>query len=329
MAADFSLHGSIQAVAMRSNSQSGYALALLLWMITGMSLMVTAVIHFARDDIGLSELRVNEAKSRALARGLGYLVSRDMALREFEFAGRGVETEEGGSLDGRANEGNAIAENQSVGPFEYRFERVLGTVFVRSASAFVSLNNASEEELFKTLVVLGQAESGAAISMMHGIIDYRNQVSPVSREMTDFRGYRFKEELLTTAGVTRSVYDRVKDFVHVHRTNGLDPGSAPPELASIFAGERGGVGSTRAVNNAGNLELSTKASVPQGAGPVTFEAIYERRLAARSSGVDVKAITVELAFDNGFRSRYLVWMTGSGNTVLRAERLSLAKQEAT
>ena len=329
MATDFNLHGPIQAVAMRSNLQSGYALALLLWMITGMSLMVTAVIHFARDDIGLSELRINEAKSRALARGLGYLVSRDMALREFESSRRGIENEQGGAPDNRAGEGDGIAENESVGPFEYRFERVLGAVFVRSASAFVSLNNASEEELFTTLVALGQAESGDAISMMQGIIDYRNQVSPVSREMTDFRGYRFKEELLTTGGMTRSVYDRVKDFVHVYQTMGLDSGSAPPELASIFTGERGGVGSSRGANNGGSSELSTKASVPLGGGPVTFDAIYERRLAARNPEADVKAITVELAFDNGFRSRYLVWMSGSGGTVLRAERLSPAQREAT
>ena len=329
MAANFGVLGPAQAVTVKANSQSGYALALLLWMITGMSLMVTAVIHFARDDIGLSELRVNEAKSRALARGLGYLVSRDIALREFESSRRGIENEQGRAPDSRADEGDGIAENESVGPFEYRFERVLGTVFVRSASAFVSLNNASEEELFKTLVVLGQAESGDAISMMQGIIDYRNQVSPVSREMNDFRGYRFKEELLTTAGMTRSIYDRVKDFVHVHRTNGLDPRSAPPELASIFSGERGGVGSNRTVNDGGSSELSTKASVPLGGGPVTFDAIYERRLAARNPEADVRAITVELAFDNGFRSRYLVWMSGSGGAVLRAERLSPAQREAT
>ena len=329
MAANFGLFGPAQAVAMRANSQSGYALALLLWMITGMSLMVTAVIHFARDDIGLSELRINEAKSRALARGLGYLAVRDMAVRAFESSRRGIGNEEAGSPASRGREDERVSQRRDVGPFEYRFEDVSGTVFIRPASAFVSLNNASEDELFKILIALGQAESGDAISMMQGVIDYRNQVSPVSRDMTDFRGYRFKEELLTAGGMTRSVYDRVKDFVHVHRTMGLDPGDAPPELASIFIGERGAVGSTRTFGGDGSVELNTKAAEPLGAAPITFDAIYERRLSARNPEADVKAITVELAFDNGFQSRYLVWMSGSGGTVLRAERLSLSKQEAT
>ena len=301
MAANFGVLGPAQAVTVKANSQSGYALALLLWMITGMSLMVTAVIHFARDDIGLSELRVKEAKSRALSRGLGFLVSRDIALRQFEELRAGIENTEEDPRRAGAAENDEDGVTKALGPFEYRFERVVGSVIVRPVSGLVSLNNASEEELFRTIVALGQADSGEAIGMMQGIIDYRNQVSPVSREMNDFRGYRFKEELLTTAGMTRSIYDRVKDFVHVHRTNGLDPRSAPPELASIFSGERGGVGSNRTVNDGGSSELSTKASVPLGGGPVTFDAIYERRLAARNPEADVRAITVELAFDNGFR----------------------------
>ena len=41
----------------------GYAIALLMWMIAGMALLVMAVIHFARDDIGSAEQRLSEAKA--------------------------------------------------------------------------------------------------------------------------------------------------------------------------------------------------------------------------------------------------------------------------
>ena len=51
----------------------GYAIALLMWMIAGMALLVMAVIHFARDDIGSAEQRLSEAKSNALARGVALL----------------------------------------------------------------------------------------------------------------------------------------------------------------------------------------------------------------------------------------------------------------
>ena len=64
-------------------SQTGYALALLMWMIAGMSLLVMAVIHFAQDDIGLAEQRLNEAKSDALARGVAMLALRDEALAPY------------------------------------------------------------------------------------------------------------------------------------------------------------------------------------------------------------------------------------------------------
>ena len=61
---------------------SGHAIALLLWMIAGMSLMVTAVIHFARDDTGMAELRLKEAKSLAISRGAALLAVRDRSIRD-------------------------------------------------------------------------------------------------------------------------------------------------------------------------------------------------------------------------------------------------------
>ena len=315
---------------MKSPPESGYALALLLWMITGMSLMVTAVIHFARDDIGLSELRINEAKSRALSRGLGFLVSRDIALRQFEELRAGIENTEEGSrragatedVEDGATEDVEDGATQALGPFEYRFERVVGSVTVRPASGLVSLNNAPEEELFRTIVAVGQAESGEAIGMMQGIIDYRNQVSPVSRDMTNFAGFRFREELLAVESMPRAVYDRIKDFVHVHKTMGLDPASAPPALASLFAGERMLADTSGPASGGGTSNLNKKASVPLAAGPVTFDAIYTRRRLARSGESTAKAVMVNLAFDNGFQSRYRVWMSGSGDTLIRSESLS-------
>ena len=307
---------------MKSPPESGYALALLLWMITGMSLMVTAVIHFARDDIGLSELRINEAKSRALSRGLGFLVSRDIALRQFEELRAGIENTEEGSRRASAAEDVEDGATQALGPFEYRFDRVVGSVTVRPASGLVSLNNASEEELFRTIVALGLAESGEAIGMMQGIIDYRNQVSPVSRDMTDFRGFRFREELLAVEGLPRAVYDRVKDFVHVHKTMGLDPANAPPGLASLFAGEQMPADTSGAASGGGKSNLNSRASLPLAAGPVTFDAIYARRRLEQSGETNAKAVIVNLSFDNGFQARYRVWMSGSGSALIRSESLS-------
>ena len=59
--------------------QQGFAIALLLWMIAGMS-TVAAVIHFARADIAMAELRLDEARAQALGRGAALLAVRDKAM---------------------------------------------------------------------------------------------------------------------------------------------------------------------------------------------------------------------------------------------------------
>ena len=129
----------------------GHALALLLWMIAGMSLMVTAVIHLARDDIGMAELRLNEAKSRAMARALAYLAARDSALQS------GFVTPQVDSADVDAERAQKSDQQQQDGVFKKQYELggMTGTVELLPAEAFVSLNTATEEELFRLFLVEG------------------------------------------------------------------------------------------------------------------------------------------------------------------------------
>ena len=47
-----------------ASQQSGFAIALLLWMIAGMSLMVAAVCPLCREDTGMAELRVGRPRHR-------------------------------------------------------------------------------------------------------------------------------------------------------------------------------------------------------------------------------------------------------------------------
>ena len=124
----------------------------------------------------------------------------------------------------------------------------------------------------------------------------------------------------------RTVYDRVKDFVHAHNTAGLDPANAPDELASLFAGEQMLADASSASALGGKANLNKKASVPLITGPVTFDSIYMRRRFAQSGESSAKAVSVSLAFDNGFQSRYRVWMSGSGSALIRSERLSAASR---
>ncbi|MCH1611121.1 MAG: hypothetical protein L7S53_07425, partial [Luminiphilus sp.] len=125
-----------------ASQQSGFAIALLLWMIAGMSLTVASVIHFAHDDTGMAELRIREAKAQALGRGVAQLLLRDSALATYGAASQGtdpaLQTEQGGP------EG----EEQTLFTKRYQFgEGWVVTGTLRPSSGFVSLNNADRNEL--------------------------------------------------------------------------------------------------------------------------------------------------------------------------------------
>jgi len=302
---------SLSASSMTKTRQSGYALALLLWMIAGMSLMVTAVIHFARDDISLAEVRIKEAKGRALAGGVAYLAVRDAALKALSPSG------EAGGLTYGGDEGNVAAT------FDYQFDGIEARATIRPASAFVSLNSGSEEELFTMFVAVGGVEPSRAAAIMRGILDYRDQNAPVSREMSDFKGFRFREELLVTGGMTRQVYDRVKDFVHVHRTSGWDPTEAPTELDAMARVQKASSGSSGQKRSVSGRGLGGSAPVRQVEGAITFESLYRQKaLALGRLGEAIGAVVVELSFEDGGRSKYHVWMSRSEEKLIRTEQLS-------
>lgn len=304
---------------MKSNASSkGHALALLLWMIAGMSLMVAAVIHLARDDIGMAELRLNEAKSRAFARGLAYLSARDRALElaAVQFAGgdsraRDEATEQGGQ-----------EQNSLEFAKEYEFGDMKGSVEILPAEAFVSLNTATEEELFRLFLVMGGAESDAAYGMAVSVINYRDQPRQAAREIRSYSGFKYREELLAVHGMSRAVYDRVKDFVHVNNTGSLDLGRAPQSLAAIYPG------ATNGSNQPGiGVQGARVAPSAQVQGQITFESVY-RHKAAASRGAQMNAAMIEVSLANGHEAFMRVWIDKAGKRISRVEALSQYADES-
>ena len=96
------------------SQQQGFAIALLLWMIAGMSLMVAAVIHFARADVGMAELRHSEAKVVAAARGVAMLSIREAKMMLF--------SKDGESQTADDNGGAGLEEVSSL-KFNYQLPR--------------------------------------------------------------------------------------------------------------------------------------------------------------------------------------------------------------
>ena len=292
-----------------ASHQSGFAIALLLWMIAGMSLTVAAVIHFAHEDTGMAELRVREAKAQALGRGVAYLLLRDSALAAYGAASEGTDP----AL--QTEQGELESEKQTLFTKQYQFgDNWMVTGTLRPSSGFVSLNNADRDELVMLFTGLGKVSDTNAVAMADGVLEYR----------TDFPGFRYPEELLAVAGSSRVVYDNVKPYVHAYRTGSLSAGSAPSQLADL-AREEGftssGSGGRPSQNNGsgrGRIE-----------GRITFESIAEAmRNPDGSADRTISAAEIETTFARGARLEQTVWVSGAGTgEVLRSGPITAKKTD--
>ena len=259
--------------------QQGFALALLLWMIAGMSLMVAAVIHFARADIAMAELRLHEAKAEALSRGAALLALRDIGLGEVP----GAPT----VSDARDSEAEDVA-SQAFGEKRYSFPGGISvTAATMPVSALLSLNGATVDELYMMFTEAAEMPNAAAIKLVDGVVLYR-QTPP---------GFRFREELLATQGASYIAYDRLKDFVHPFR-----PQATQWDLAGgPLSGMVGGIPNT---NAAGDGAQGAGARLT---GEVTFESIAQSMRERRGGESSMIMVTTTVEGIQGRTASYRLW----------------------
>lgn len=298
---------------------SGFAIALLMWMIAGMSLLVTAVIHFAQDDIGLAEQRLAEAKSEALARGVALLILRDAALAPYlnkEGAHAGGERRDRAGVKSDENQDHSKIFTQ-----RYMFDGHVASASVHPASGFVSLDGGSEEELRRLFGEIGGADEAKAAALADAVNDYRNQRSPVSAAMGDFLGFRAREELLAVTGMRKSIYDRVKDYVQPYEVSGLDVSVAPTRLRSAFGDIGSAARAQETGRGAGSRGRGSAVSRLTEDGLVTFESLNRQKAAVLAANT-LMAVLVDIELQSGDRTSYQVWVSGAKNSIISAKRTS-------
>ena len=288
----------------KSSVESGFALALLLWMIAGMSLMVTAVIHFAQSDIQMAELRLAEAKGRAVSRGTALLAIRDQMFS--------------------TSDGEAGAEGDYQ-PFRREYvlmEGIAASATIREQNAYTSLNDAGAEELAIVLEGMGRMSAGQAMEMAEQIVNYRDISSDASLTRIGFEGFKAREELLAIPGFSRQVYDLVKDFIHPYGTGSLDHELAPESVSALYTADAGSSGGSRSPNAQPSAAEGGPTGGKSNSGPVTFDAIWEqKRRDSMGGGMSDSAQPVEVTLKSaaGQQLRQRVWVSGSGKSILRAE----------
>lgn len=214
-------------------SQSGVALAILVWFLAAMSLLVAGIVMQARVDIKLAQLHATRARVEAAADGAIQLALADLMWSELneQFSPRAVS----GSF-------------HSVGDID------VSVSFVR-LSGLVDLNMAPQELLFVLFAAIEGMDEEVADELSASVVKWRyGDFAPGQYEagaygepagggvelegMTEPHSGRFEaiEDLLLIQGVDRRIFEAIQDSVYVAQAGqaGVDWVSAPvPVLRAL------------------------------------------------------------------------------------------------
>ena len=222
------------------NAQSGMALALVLWMLTALSVLVAGLVAISREGTGSIDTKVISAKAFYLGKGVARLVMRDRAR------------DRSGDLSGNGDE--SISGN--VYTAQYQFEDALVTARVYPSTGFMPIPSEPSESWVTFLTRLGGLDAAVATEVVGRFESYFNENEVVgggsAPDTSTFGGYEsaytggelgagsdiaYVEALLGIEGMTREAYERIRRSVAPIRGSAApDPDVAPPELKAVFQG---------------------------------------------------------------------------------------------
>ena len=281
-------------------NQQGMAIALVLWMIAAMALTVAAISHFAAGDINIALLRLQQAKADAAGRGAALLILQDKAIKS-----NGQQSKDNPDVESDAE----MAGSGSLSR-RYTFGQLDVMVTVRPADALVALNGADLEVLSMLFTQIGGSNPSQAANLAQGVVDYRNQSSPVSFAAMYHPGFRYREELLLVPGMERRIYDRVKAFVSPYGSASEVVGAAPRQLAEAL-GLEVSENTAEPVDEPVSAGTNTPATSSE---LLTFDNMYSR---ARG-GNEAQLVEVQVRFPDDTVLGQQIWVGSDGVTILRA-----------
>ena len=295
---------------MSAGRQQGMAIALLLWMLAAMALTVSAVVHFSQGDVSMAQLRLQESRAWWLGRGLVHLAVRDQMLAALDPMNVDANTEsDAPDLEPLGDDNSA---SNVIFSREYNFGDVSARVTLYPAEGLVSLNSAPPEQLLQLFQAVGGLDVNSAQTVVEGMVIYRDQSSPVTFDMMQHPGFRYVEELLAIPGVTRTAYDRVKPWLHTHRTGGFNPQLAPPILAQSFVTDGEGAESV-----SGAATMASHQATSAVAQPLTFDSVYANPRRRGAGGGNVMVAQLRFVFNGSDHYRQMIHFDAQSQALLR------------
>lgn len=269
-------------ITQRQCDQRGVTIVLLLWMITGMSLMVTAVIHFAQEEITASEQRIKEVKMQALAVAAARLALRDMS----------IQTQPNAFAEDMDLEADLEGQASPTAPFSavYSLSGVEVSVSLKRADGLFSLTSGTGDQLHELLVTAGGVSSAEADLIAEEFLRLKAK-RPVSH----------REQFLSVNGVSKDLYDRIAAQL------------APVSLAIAPA--------SSSWQSAGNSLGSSDSAQLAGCEELSFACIDEVKADTLNSGSDDWMLAdAEGVFPDGAKIQQRVVIDAQLNSVHRLYR---------
>lgn len=177
----------------RISREQGVALGVVVWFIAGMALVVSGIVSEARVDAQMAQLHYFRAQVAAAGDGAIHL-----ALAE----------QRGLRVSGQR--GLNRLQNYQVGPHLVEIRMIPGGLFVNISTA--------DQQTLQALFAAGALEAEqrgvpwdrSPSALAAGVLEFRD-----GRGRQRGRQFFSPEDLLRVPGVTRGVYDAVRDFIAV------------------------------------------------------------------------------------------------------------------
>lgn len=165
--------------------QRGVALAIVVWFIAGMSLLVAGIVSSARMDTKMTQLHLARAKSVAAGDGAIQLMLADHLLRE----------------------------EPAFNVAEYWLGNVQVTVMLYPTAGLIDLNATPQKVLAALFFIIGRVPEGDANVLADNVVKWRSGSVGISKPRKTGKRFRSIEDLLRVEGMSRTLFDAVKDFI--------------------------------------------------------------------------------------------------------------------
>jgi general secretion pathway protein K len=228
-------------------AQAGYALVAVLWMVSALMLLVSALVFQARTEL------------HTVTAGRDIAVGEARASAAIHLAARTISADVG------------AFSRQRVLDFEFDGEVV--RVVVTPLSGLIAINFAPEQLLTALFVHGAGVDPGFAQSLAQRVIDWRDPdvaSLPKGAENPEYvvagvpfrtRGAPFEapEDALQVLGMDLTTYDKIKDLITVEgRSARTNPLAAPPDVLVVLAqGNTTVAGRVAAARDAGQVQVDT------------------------------------------------------------------------